>query len=77
MLLDRRGDGGVLALQLRVFAAHQALQFRELADHLGGEIGLGEARRALEGAAAWLDEDGRFFGINASLPLAGDIPPIT
>ena len=38
---------GVLALQLGVVAAHQALQLGELADHLGDEIGLGEPRRAL------------------------------
>ena len=37
----------MLALQRRVVAAHQALQFGELADHLGDEVGLGEPRRAL------------------------------
>ena len=30
----------------RVVAAHQALQFGELADHFGRQIGLGEFRRA-------------------------------
>ena len=47
MFLDRRGDGDALALQQRVFAAHGALQFRELADHFGLQIGLGQHRRAL------------------------------
>ena len=38
---------GVLALQGRVVAAHQALQLGKLADHFGDEIGLGEPRGAL------------------------------
>ena len=42
MLFDRRGDAGFLALGCCVIAAHQALQFGELADHLGHQVGLGE-----------------------------------
>ena len=33
MVADRGSDGGVLALGCGVVAAHQALQFGELADH--------------------------------------------
>ena len=47
VLLDGARDRRVLALQLRVIAAHQPLQLGELADHLGDEVGLGEPRRAL------------------------------
>ncbi len=36
-----------LAVVLRVVAAHQALQLGKLADHVGGQIGLGESRGAL------------------------------
>jgi hypothetical protein len=46
MVADRGGDGGVLALGCGVVAAHQALQFGELADHAGDEIRLGETRGA-------------------------------
>ena len=45
VILDRARDRFVLALRLRVVAAHQALHFGEFADHLGEQIGLGEARR--------------------------------
>ena len=40
-------DGFVLALRLRVIAAHQALQLGEFADHFGQQIGLAELRGAL------------------------------
>ena len=46
MLLDRVSDARVLALRGRVIAAHESLQFRELADHFGRKVGLGEMRRA-------------------------------
>ncbi len=58
VLLDRRGDGRMLALERRVVAAHQSLQFRKFADHLGHEIGLGEPRRALREVRVRAD-DGR------------------
>ena len=44
---DGVGDGGRLALRQRVVAAHEALQFGELADHAGDEVGLGQHRGAL------------------------------
>ncbi len=47
MLLDGGADAVVLALERRVFPAHQALELGELADHLGDEVGLGEAGGAL------------------------------
>ena len=51
MLLDRARDGFILTLSLRVVFAHQALHFREFADHFGEQVGLGEAR----GAPAFFD----------------------
>ena len=42
MLLDRLRDVDVLALRGRVVTPHQPLQFRELADHLGYEIGFAQ-----------------------------------
>ena len=44
MVADRVGDFGGQSLGAGVVAAHQALQLRELANHLGDEVGLGEAR---------------------------------
>ena len=46
MLLDRRAHAGMLALQLRVAPAHQALNFREFADHLRHQVGLRQRRGA-------------------------------
>ncbi len=46
VVFDRRGDARLLALGGRVIATHQPLQLRELADHFGREVGLGEMRRA-------------------------------
>ena len=43
MIADCVGDFIGQALGAGVVAAHQALQFGKLADHLGDEIGLGEA----------------------------------
>ncbi len=45
VIADRVGDGIGQALGAGVVAAHQALQFGKLADHLGDQIGLGEPRR--------------------------------
>ncbi len=42
VVLDGRGDGRLFAGLGGVVAAHQALQLRELADHLGDEVRLGE-----------------------------------
>ena len=44
----------VLAVVQRVVAAHHALQFRELADHAGGQVGLGQprARRSASAGSA-------------------------
>jgi hypothetical protein len=38
---------GRLAFVQRVVAAHDALQFGELAHHVGQQVGLGQQRRAL------------------------------
>ena len=46
MIGDRVGDARVLAVMQRVIAAHDALQFRKLADHAGRQIGFGEQRGA-------------------------------
>ena len=46
MLFDRLGDARLLALRGRVIAAHESLQLRELADHFGRKVGLGEMSRA-------------------------------
>ena len=46
VILDGVRDRFVLALRLRVVAAHQALHFGKLADHFGQQIGLAELRRA-------------------------------
>ena len=43
MLRQRVGDVGVLPLLQRIVAAHDALQFGELADHARHEVRLGEA----------------------------------
>src|SRR5271165_5000851 len=47
MLLAGGGDGRVLALRLRIVFTHEPLQLRELADHFGQQVSLGELRRAL------------------------------
>ena len=47
VILDRGRHRQVLAFGSGVVAPHQALQFRELADHLGDQIGLGELGGAL------------------------------
>ena len=44
---DGVGDGRVLLLVQRVIAAHHPLQFGELADHAGQQIGLGQDGGAL------------------------------
>ena len=46
MRADRLRHARVLAALQRVVAAHHPLQFGEFADHAGGEIGLGQLRRA-------------------------------
>ena len=46
MIADGVGDLGVFALGAGEVAADEALEFRELADHAGDEIGLAEARGA-------------------------------
>jgi hypothetical protein len=43
MVADGVGDPGVFALGAGEVAADQALEFRELADHAGDEIGLAQA----------------------------------
>ena len=77
MVADRVGDGVGLALGAGVVAADQALQFGELADHPGDEVGLGEARGAfgdVGGSAALddplLDQPPRQLG--HALDLVGD-----
>jgi hypothetical protein len=42
VVLDGVGDLGRLAVVQRVVAAHDALQFGELADHVGQQVGLGQ-----------------------------------
>src|SRR6478735_11733466 len=48
MITDGVGDGLGLALALGDIAADDALKLRELADHTGYKIGLGQPRRALD-----------------------------
>ena len=62
MFLDGSGDRRVLALQQRVFAAHGALKLGELADDLGGQIGLGEQRGATGKRGFGADQRREFFG---------------
>ena len=47
MSADGVGDCRILLLVERVIAAHHPLQLGKLADHVAGEIGLGQDRRAL------------------------------
>ena len=47
MLLDRARHGCIFALVERVVAAHQTLQFRKLADHVGHQVRFAERRGAL------------------------------
>ena len=49
VIANRLRDHGRLAVGERVVAAHDALQFRELADHRGQQVALGQLR----GARAW------------------------
>ena len=62
VLFDRGGHGGRFAVVLGVVAAHQALQFRKLADHVRDEVGLREERRAVGlrgvGAEQWRERAG-------------------
>ena len=46
MILNRGCDRRIFTLRQRVVPAHQALYFREFADHFGQQIGLGELRGA-------------------------------
>ena len=48
MIFDRRCHGRVLALQRRVFAAHDALQLGEFANGFGAQIGLGQHNGAID-----------------------------
>ena len=45
MIADGDLDFFVQPFSFGIIAAHQALQFRELADHFGYQIGLGQFRR--------------------------------
>ena len=80
VLLDRKRHFLRIALRLGVVAAHDALQFREFADHGGHQIGLGEfggARNLGSGADALPDDlrerfhAARLVGIAAELGLKG------
>ena len=44
MIADGIGDLDIQTLGAGVVAAHQALEFGELADHFGDEVGLAQAR---------------------------------
>ena len=59
VLRDRIGDVGRLAVVLRVVAAHRALQLGKLADHVGGQVGLREQRRAIGGSGVGADATAR------------------
>jgi hypothetical protein len=61
VVADGVGDFGGQALGAGVVAAHQALQLGELADHLGDEVGLGEA--------------GGLFGPICKLSWGGEVLP--
>jgi hypothetical protein len=43
----RLTNARILAVMLRVIAAHHALQLGKFADHAGCQVGLGQQRRAL------------------------------
>ena len=45
MICNRFGDIGRFTIVLGVIAAHDALQLRELANHIGYEVGLGQLSR--------------------------------
>ena len=67
----------------RIVAAHQALQFGELIDHLGAEIGLGHPRGLLGLICISLDQRGQLtrqgrhtvdqLGLGAQLVVEGDV----
>ena len=65
MSADRVGDRRVLLLVERVIAAHHPLQLGELADHVAGEIGLGQDRRALGKVGIGADQLGDLAGEHA------------
>ena len=56
MVADRFGDGARLPLRFGEIAADHALKLRELADHAGDEVRLGEPRRALDLVRLGLDD---------------------
>ncbi|MNX55269.1 hypothetical protein D3C86_860260 [compost metagenome] len=56
------GDGVGVAGQTGVVAAHDALQFGELADHAAGQIGLGQARGLFGLRRVSADKRGDFTG---------------
>ena len=62
MILDRGGDGGILALQHRIFAAHEALQLGEFADGFGAQVGLGEHDGAIDHGRIGAGDLGQFGG---------------
>jgi hypothetical protein len=47
VVFHRQRDGFALAVVARVVAAHDALQFGELAHHVGQQVGLGQQRGAV------------------------------
>ncbi len=71
VLLDGSGNVGRLAVVLGVIAAHQALQFREFADHVGDQVRFRKPRRALRQCAvrAQVRRDGRRDGAHARRPI--------
>ena len=51
MVFDRQCHVLTQTIVARVVAAHDALQFRKLADHIGQQISLGQLRCAIDGGA--------------------------
>src|SRR5690606_28730627 len=62
VVADGVGDGVGVAGGADVITAHDALQLRELADHAGGEVGLGEAGRVFGLVRVGADQGGDLAG---------------
>jgi hypothetical protein len=75
MIADRIGDGVALSLGAGEIGTERALQFRELADALGDEIGLGEPRGSADRLEIGPDDplaDQPFGELRHPLGLVGD-----
>ena len=55
VVFDRQRNRFAQTIVARVVAAHDALQFRKLADHIGQQIGLGQLRCSVDRLRKLLD----------------------